>query len=138
MADFTNLDSRVDWQGALDELQDAARRALEAPARDAARQDLRGFRDACPFEDLRESALHALNDLSLADVDHALGHLQNVRQQLLDDQRYLQDARAAGTHRPIAQARRALVALGHENRPELTDAVQTLDEALQKVEANPR
>ncbi len=106
MADFDNLTSRGDWQSALDNLLAMAAQANDAATRDSYRRDLRSFRNACPFGDIRDRALEALNNLSLADIDQALSHLHNVRQRLLDDQHHLQSTSAASAEDPILMTRR--------------------------------
>jgi hypothetical protein len=113
--DFDALATDADWQQALATLvanaADACRPGATAADREAARGDLRDFRNyPCPFEDMRRTALEALNDLTLADINQALHSLQDLQKQLNKDKKGFAVARVAAAA-PPSQLRRARVAI---------------------------
>lgn len=139
-SNFSKFDSYDQWQQELNALIANANNALmptgTPDARQAANIDLSDFRYyPCPFDDLRSLAQQELYKLALADIGHALGHLQSAQQQLLDDQQGLTDSGLADTHQPVRQARRALTALQEvsSRHPEVAKAAQQLGKALDKV-----
>jgi len=139
-SDFSTFTLRTQWQQELDTLVAAAADACQPTGSSAGRQvaseDLRDFRSyPCPFDTMRNRALEALNDLTLADIGHAIGHLQNVQQQLMDAQTGLQAISMTDSPQPLGQARRALTALQEvsDQYPGVAKAAQQLGKALDKV-----
>jgi hypothetical protein len=143
--DFDALDTDADWQQALTTLvanaADACRPGAIAADREAARGDLRDFRNyPCPFEDMRRTALEALNDLTLADIGQAFHSLQGLQKQLNKDKKGFAVARTAAAA-PASQLRRARVAIEALHAyagelPGLTEQLNALqasiDQLLQK------
>ena len=136
--DFDALDTDADWQQALTTLvanaADACRPGATAADREAARSDLRDFRNyPCPFEDMRRTALEALNDLTLADIGQALHSLQDLQEQLNKDKKGFAVARTAAAA-PPSQLRRARVAL--EDLHAYADELPGLAEQLNALQAS--
>lgn len=139
-SDFSTFTSRAQWQQELDTLVAAAAAACQPTSTSASRQvaseDLRDLRNyPCPFDTMRGRALEALNDLALADIGHAIGHLTSVQLQLQEAQTSLKAINRPDKNQPLRQARRALTVLQEvsDQHPEVAEAAYELGKALDKV-----
>lgn len=142
---FDALDNDADWRQALSTLVADAARACQPGSspidREAARDDLRSFRNyPCPFEDMRRTALEAINDLTLADIDQALGALQDLQRQLKQDKSGFVLARTAAAQ-PLSQLRRARTTMAalhaySAEQPGLTEQLDALKISLDQLISN--